>query len=96
MTHHIHELKFGEEESDETGTNSLGDFNSEKVIEEVFMGITYTYFLDIIEKNSIDANSDKGRESYIYTARMNEVILAQMPMVYFKYSSFHVDTRLIR
>jgi hypothetical protein len=54
------------------------------MIEEVFMGITYTYFLDIIEKNSIDANSDKGRESYIYTARMNEVILAQMPMVYFK------------
>jgi hypothetical protein len=63
------------------------------MIEEVFMGITYTYFLDIIEKNSIDANSDKGRESYIYTARMNEVILAQMPMVYFKYHLFYLDMR---
>jgi len=65
------------------------------MIEEVFMGITYTYFLDIIEKNSISANSEKGKESYIYTARMNEVILAQMPMVYFKYYSFHVDMKLI-
>jgi hypothetical protein len=65
------------------------------MIEEVFMGITYTYFLDIIEKNSISTNSDKGVESYIYTARMNEVILAQMPMVYFKYSYFHIDMRLI-
>jgi len=65
------------------------------MIEEVFMGITYTYFLDIIEKNSISTNSDKGVESYIYTARMNEVILAQMPMVYFKYSYFHIDMRPI-
>lgn len=73
----------------------MGDFNSEKMIEEVFMGITYTYFLDIIEKNSINTNSDKGVESYIYTARMNEVILAQMPMVYFKYNFFHIDMRPI-
>lgn len=73
----------------------MGDFNSEKMIEEVFMGITYTYFLDIIEKNSINTNSDKGVESYIYTARMNEVILAQMPMVYFKYNFSHIDMRPI-
>lgn len=49
------------------------------------MGITYTYFLDIIEKNTIDENNEKGKESYIYTARLNEVILAQLPMVYFRY-----------
>lgn len=49
------------------------------------MGITYTYFLDIIQKNTIDVNNDNGVESYIYTARLNEVILAQLPMVYFKY-----------
>lgn len=48
------------------------------------MGITYTYFLDIIEKNTIDENQEKGKESYIYTARLNEVILAQLPMVYFR------------
>jgi hypothetical protein len=51
------------------------------------MGITYTYFLDIIEKNIIDENNEKGEEIYIYTARLNEVILAQMPMVYFRYFS---------
>jgi hypothetical protein len=54
MSHHIYELRFGEEKSNEYGTNSLENFNSEKEIEEVFMGITYTYFLDIIEKNTID------------------------------------------
>lgn len=48
------------------------------------MGITYTYFLDIIEKNTVDQNNEKGREFYMYTARLNEVILAQLPMVYFK------------
>ena len=44
MTHHIYELRFGNATSEEYGTNSLGGFNSEKEIEEVFMGITYTYF----------------------------------------------------
>jgi hypothetical protein len=33
MSHHIHELRFGDQVSDEYGTNSLGDFNSEKEIE---------------------------------------------------------------
>lgn len=94
MTHHIYYLRFGEEESTEYGSNSLKDFNSEKEIEEVFMGITYTYFLDIIEKNTIDVNNEKGKESYIYTARLNEVILAQLPMVYFKYSLYYEDTKL--
>ena len=51
------------------------------------MGITYTYFLDIIEFNSIDVNKEKGKEQYIYTARLNEVILAQLPMVYFRYET---------
>lgn len=60
MSHHIHELRFGNKTSEEYGTNSLGNFNSEKEIEEVFMGITYTYFLDIIEKNIIDENNEKG------------------------------------
>ena len=85
MTHKIHKMSFGEErENDEQGTNSLSGFNSEKEIKEVFMGITYTYFLDIMERNIIDENSDKGVESYIYTARLNEVVLAQLPMVYFR------------
>ncbi len=51
------------------------------------MGITYTYFLDIIEFNSIDVNKEKGKQQYIYTARLNEVILAQLPMVYFRYET---------
>lgn len=54
MSHRIYSLQFGNSTSDEYGTNSLGNFNSEKEIDEVFMGITYTYFLDIIEKNVID------------------------------------------
>lgn len=48
------------------------------------MGITYTYFLDIVERNTIYENDADGVESYLYTARLNEVILAQLPMVYFK------------
>ena len=35
------------------------------------MGITYTYFLDIIQKNVIDEDQEKGQELYIYTARLN-------------------------
>ena len=62
MSHHINKLNFGEErENDEEGTNSLAGFNSEKEIQEVFMGITYTYFLDIMERNVIDENSDQGQ-----------------------------------
>ena len=61
MSHHIYELRFGENQSDEYGTNSLGNFNSEKEIDEVFLGITYTYFLDIIEKNAIDENNAQGQ-----------------------------------
>lgn len=87
MSHIIHELRFGNKTQEEHGTNSLGNFNSEKEIEEVFMGISYTYFLDIIEKNVIDENNEKGQELYIYTARLNEVILAQLPMVYFRYET---------
>lgn len=59
------------------------------------MGITYTYFLDIIEKNTIDENNEKGEETYIYTARLNEVILAQLPMVYFKYVIYEIDMKRI-
>jgi hypothetical protein len=58
------------------------------------MGITYTYFLDIIEKNTIDVNNEKGKETYIYTARLNEVILAQLPMVYFRYILANLGIRL--
>lgn len=60
------------------------------------MGITYTYFLDIIEKNTIDVNNEKGKENYIYTARLNEVILAQLPMVYFRFIFCDLDMRPIR
>jgi hypothetical protein len=60
------------------------------------MGITYTYFLDIIEKNTIDENNEKGKESYIYTARLNEVILAQLPMVYFRYLYSHPGMKPIQ
>ena len=85
MSHHIYQLQFGDDiSSNAPGTNSLKDFNSEKEIEEVFMGITYTYFLDIIEENKIDVNNEKGKESYLYTARLNEVILSSLPMVFFK------------
>ena len=59
------------------------------------MGITYTYFLDIIEKNTIDENNEIGEETYIYTARLNEVILAQLPMVYFKYVIYEIDMKRI-
>ena len=95
MTHHIYELRFGNATSEEYGTNSLGGFNSEKEIEEVFMGITYTYFLDIIEKNVVDEAQEKGQELYIYTARLNEVILAQLPMVYFKYETNPMTVLLV-
>lgn len=57
------------------------------------MGITYTYFLDIIEKNTIDVNNEKGKETYIYTARLNEVILAQLPMVFFRYFIAYIDIK---
>lgn len=60
------------------------------------MGITYTYFLDIIEKNTIDVNNEKGKETYIYTARLNEVILAQLPMVFFRYFVCNVGMRPIQ
>lgn len=53
MSHHIYELRFGEEKNQLNGENSLQDFNSEKFIQESFLGITYTYFLDIIEQNVI-------------------------------------------
>lgn len=33
MSHIIHELRFGDNKSLEYGTNSLGNFNSEKEIE---------------------------------------------------------------
>jgi hypothetical protein len=59
------------------------------------MGITYTYFLDIIEKNTIDVNNEKGKETYIYTARLNEVILAQLPMVYFRFIFEYLDMKPI-
>lgn len=98
MSHHIHDLRFGDndDKSGAFGVNSLANFNSEKEIEEAFMGITYTYFLDIIEKNIIDTDQEKGAESYIYTARLNEVILAQLPMVYFKYYLFYLDMKPTR
>jgi hypothetical protein len=97
MSHHIHELRFGDHvDAEAYGANSLKNFNSEKEIEEAFMGITYTYFLDIIERNIIDTNKDTGVESYIYTARLNEVILAQLPMVYFKYRLCYLDTKPTR
>ena len=55
MSHIIHKMSFGEENEDyELGTNSLSGFSSEKEIKEVFMGITYTYFLDIMERNIVD------------------------------------------
>lgn len=54
MSHHIHKLTFGEDNESTQNMGSLGGFNSEKEIEEVFMGITYTYFLDIMEQNVID------------------------------------------
>ena len=59
------------------------------------MGITYTYFLDIIEKNVVDEAQEKGQELYIYTARLNEVILAQLPMVYFKYETNPMTVLLV-
>jgi hypothetical protein len=53
MTHHIYELRFGNDRTGFYGENSLENFNSEKFIEEAFLGITYTYFLDIIEQNVV-------------------------------------------
>lgn len=54
MSHHIYTLRFGNDETKFYGENSLADFNSEKFIEESFLGITYTYFLDIIEQNIVE------------------------------------------
>lgn len=60
------------------------------------MGISYTYFLDILEENELDLKDDRAEEHYFYTARLNEVILATAPMVYFKYEWIEVDMRQTR
>ena len=85
LSHKINELSFGDNVDFERGGNSLGGFNSEKEIQDNFLGITYTYFLDIIENNEIDMSDQTAKESYLYTARLNEVILAQFPMLLFRY-----------
>ena len=36
-----------------------------------------------MEENKLD--DEEGSERYFYTARLNEVILASAPMVYFRY-----------
>lgn len=58
------------------------------------MGISYTYFLDIVEFNNFDSTSGEYDDTYLYTVRMNEVILGTFPMVFFKYISFsYIGTR---
>ena len=47
--------------------------------------------MDIIEQNIVHQQGINkiilGTEAYMYTARLNEVVLAQLPMVYFKYET---------
>ncbi len=64
----------------------MRDFQSEKYIPDQHLGISYTYFLDIVENNII-SDSNEGVESYVYTARLNEVLLTGMPMVFIKYET---------
>ena len=87
MSHIINKLTFGNNDVTKYGENSLSGFNSEKEIEEQFLGISYTYFLDIIEHTLIDevSSNNTGKDTYLYTARLNEVILDRLPLVYFKY-----------
>ena len=88
FSHKVRHLYFGDTPTKYLkGLNSLGGFDSSKEIEDNFMGITYTYFLDIIEHNELDKSTEKTKESYYYTARLNEVILAQFPMVLFRYET---------
>lgn len=38
-----------------------------------------------MEYNEYNSNTQVSNDNYYYTVRMNEVILASFPMVYFKY-----------
>ena len=49
LTHIIHELSFGELKTSEKSMNALKNFHSQKEIIETFLGISYMYFLDIVE-----------------------------------------------
>ena len=51
MSHIIHTLTFGEKSA---FLNTFQDFASQKEIGENFLGISYTYFLDIVETNSFN------------------------------------------
>lgn len=46
MSHKIHEFWFGENR--EIYSETLLGFESRKEIGEIFLGISYTYFLDIV------------------------------------------------
>ncbi len=84
MSHIVHELTFGQVPDRRVwANNALKDFHSEKQIREAYLGISYTYFLDVMEQNRLEEDGE-GSESYFYTARLNQVILASAPMVYFK------------
>lgn len=81
MSHIIHSMTFGENSDLNV---PFREFASQKEIGENFLGISYTYFLDIVESNRFNEASEKEKEEYYYTVRMNEVILASAPMVLFK------------
>lgn len=56
LTHKVNHLYFGENPPEARIENTLRKFNSEKEIEEQFLGISYTYFLEIVEKNTVYSN----------------------------------------
>lgn len=55
MSHIIHSMYFGEIKDQDSETFS--EFESHKEINENFLGISYTYFLDIVESNSFNEAS---------------------------------------
>lgn len=89
LSHKIHYVHFGEMITGFTNfkVDSFKGFESRKEIPEAFLGISYMYFLDIIESNYYGYGKDRARPLYQYTVRMNEVVLATAPMLVFRYET---------
>ena len=61
MSHTIHELYFNEGRNQNLGLNAMKGFQSKKEIPEIGSGITYNYFLDIMEENHFDTTKNTAR-----------------------------------
>lgn len=86
LTHNVNHMYFGESPPEEKIENTLKRFRSEKEIDEQFLGISYIYFLEIVEKNRV-YSSGFVKESFFYTVRINEIMIPMIPQLVFRYST---------